>query len=95
MSKSCITCAFYKPFDVPAVNESYGIWGKCLYGVPEGGTGYNVYIPHGCCNAILLPSVIQYNSRACMERYAQIARAIGLPGSTDKQLTDSRSRRAS
>ena len=49
MNKSCVTCAFYKPFDVPAVNESYGIWGKCLYGVPEGGTGYNVYIPHGCC----------------------------------------------
>ena len=49
MSKSCVTCAFYKPFDVPAVNESYGIWGKCQYGVPEGGTRYNVYIPHGCC----------------------------------------------
>ena len=52
-------------------------------------TGAVFDIPHGCCNAILLPSVIQYNSRACMERYAQIARAIGLPGSTDKQLTDS------
>ena len=45
--------------------------------------------PHGCCNAILLPSVIQFNSRVCMSRYAQIARALGLPGATDKQLTDS------
>ena len=45
-------------------------------------------IPHGCCNAILLPAVIQYNSRVCMERYAQIARAVGLPGSTDKQLVN-------
>ena len=51
-------------------------------------TGAIFEIPHGCCNAILLPAVIQYNSRACMERYAQIARYIGLPGSTDKQLTD-------
>ena len=49
-------------------------------------TGAMFDIPHGCCNAILLPFVIQYNSRACMERYAQIARAIGLSGSTDKQL---------
>ncbi|HEX2986238.1 MAG TPA: iron-containing alcohol dehydrogenase [Caproiciproducens sp.] len=52
-------------------------------------TGAMFEIPHGCCNAILLPNVIQYNSKACMERYAQIARAIGLPGATDKQLTNS------
>lgn len=52
-------------------------------------TGAVFHIPHGCCNAILLPFVIQYNSRACMERYAQIARTLGLPGATDKQLTDS------
>ena len=51
-------------------------------------TGAVFDIPHGCCNAILLPSVIQYNSRACMDRYADIAKAIGLPGATDKQLTD-------
>ena len=52
-------------------------------------TGAIFHIPHGCCNAILLPSVIQFNSRVCMSRYAQIARALGLPGATDKQLTDS------
>jgi alcohol dehydrogenase class IV len=52
-------------------------------------TGAVFNLPHGCCNAILLPYVIQYNSRVCMERYARIARTIGLPGSTDKQLTDS------
>lgn len=52
-------------------------------------TGAVFHIPHGCCNAILLPAVIQYNSRVCMERYAQIAKAIGLPGNTDKQLTNS------
>lgn len=52
-------------------------------------TGAVFHIPHGCCNAILLPFVIQYNSRVCMERYAQIAKSLNLPGSTDKQLTDS------
>ena len=52
-------------------------------------TGAVFHIPHGCCNAILLPNVIQYNSRVCMDRYAQIARFVGLPGSTDKQLVNS------
>lgn len=52
-------------------------------------TGAVFHIPHGCCNAILLPFVIQYNSKVCMERYAQIAKTLGLPGATDKQLTDS------
>ena len=51
-------------------------------------TGAVFEIPHGCCNAILLPAVIQYNSRVCMERYATIARAVGLPGNTDKQLVN-------
>ena len=52
-------------------------------------TGAIFHIPHGCCNAILLPAVIQYNSRVSMARYAAIARYLGLPGGTDKQLTDS------
>ncbi|MCD8360345.1 MAG: iron-containing alcohol dehydrogenase [Acidaminococcaceae bacterium] len=51
-------------------------------------TGAMFDIPHGCCNAILLPSVIQYNAKVCADRYATIARILGLPGSTDKQLTD-------
>lgn len=46
-------------------------------------------IPHGCCNAIMLPYVIQYNSRVCMERFADIARVMGLPGRTNEQLTNS------
>lgn len=49
-------------------------------------TGAIFEIPHGCCNAILLPYVIQYNSKVCMSRYAEIARAVGLSGATDKQL---------
>ncbi|HIU64275.1 MAG TPA: iron-containing alcohol dehydrogenase [Candidatus Avacidaminococcus intestinavium] len=47
------------------------------------------HIPHGNCNAILLPYVIQYNSKACLDRYAQIAKHLGLTGSTDKLLLNS------
>jgi len=46
-------------------------------------------IPHGCCNAIMLPYVVQYNSKVCMERFADIARIMGLPGRTNEQLTNS------
>ena len=52
-------------------------------------TGAQYDITHGCCNAILLPYVIQYNSKVCMSRFADIAKVMGLPGSTDKQLTNS------
>src|SRR5690606_26332863 len=46
-------------------------------------------IPHGCCNAILLPYVIKFNSKVAMKEYAEIAKLLGLPGASDKQLTDS------
>lgn len=52
-------------------------------------TGAVFHIPHGCCNAILLPAVIEFNAKECKERYAAIARYLGLPGNTDEQLTNS------
>lgn len=52
-------------------------------------TGAEFNIPHGCCNALLLPYSIQYNFRAAPERYAQIARSMGLNGATDRQLANS------
>ena len=45
------------------------------------------HITHGCANAIYLPYVIQFNAKVCEERYAAIARRIGLPGNSDKALT--------
>ena len=51
--------------------------------------GAQYKVPHGCCNAIMLPFVIQFNSKVCMSRFADIARVMGLPGATDKQLTNS------
>jgi alcohol dehydrogenase len=36
-------------------------------------------LPHGVCNAILLPHVQRFNMRAKMSRFADIARAMGEP----------------
>lgn len=46
------------------------------------------HIPHGCANAIYLPYVIKYNSKdaTALKRYAEIARYVGLEGTTDEEL---------
>ena len=43
-------------------------------------TGAEFHITHGRCNAILLPFVIQYNSKVCADRFADIARMLKLSG---------------
>jgi alcohol dehydrogenase len=35
-------------------------------------------LPHGVCNAIFLPYVMDYNMNYCVERYSRIARAMGI-----------------
>lgn len=50
-------------------------------------TGPVFHIPHGEANAIYLPYVIDFNKKECMERYADIARFLGLEGKTDEELT--------
>ncbi len=50
--------------------------------------GAQYEIPHGCCNAVLLPNVIRYNAKACQTRYADIARYLGLSGADDAALVD-------
>jgi alcohol dehydrogenase class IV len=42
--------------------------------------GSEYRIPHGISNALLLPHVLEYNLPFGAERYAQIARAIGVQG---------------
>ena len=44
------------------------------------------HIPHGCANAIYLPYVIEYNAHEpeAMRRYADIARRVGLGGTSEK-----------
>lgn len=39
-------------------------------------------LPHGVCNAILLPVVEQYNRPAAVERFARIAEAMGVDSGT-------------
>jgi alcohol dehydrogenase class IV len=48
--------------------------------------GAQFHISHGCCNAVLLPYVIQYNAKDCLPRYAQIAARLRLPGNSEEQL---------
>ncbi len=48
-------------------------------------------IPHGLCNAILMPYVIKYNcrNRAAMRHYANIGRRLGLEGMREMNLVNS------
>lgn len=46
------------------------------------------HVPHGCANAIYLPYVIQFNRKNAEQRYAEIAKAVGLTGTSDADLTD-------
>ena len=41
--------------------------------------------PHGTCNAIFLPYVMEYNMDYCVARYARIARAMGLSFETEEE----------
>lgn len=34
-------------------------------------------LPHGMCNAIFLPYVMEYNMDCCLEKYARVAQAMG------------------
>ncbi len=49
------------------------------------------HIPHGCANAIYLPYVIQYNTKdtVAADRYAEIARRMGLEGRSRQALINS------
>lgn len=52
-------------------------------------TGAVFNIPHGCANAIYLPYVIDFNKKAASGRYADIAKALKLSGTTEDELIDS------
>ena len=45
-------------------------------------------VSHGRTNAILLPHIMNFNQRACLERYAQIARSIGLSFGCDAHCSN-------
>ncbi|MFA9424175.1 MAG: iron-containing alcohol dehydrogenase [Sedimentibacter sp.] len=39
-------------------------------------------LPHGVCNAIFLPYVMDYNMKYCVEKYARVAKAMGFSYNT-------------
>ena len=51
-------------------------------------TGRIFNIPHGCANAIYLPYVIQYNAKEAPEKYADLAKRLGLKGDNDQELVN-------
>ena len=42
-------------------------------------------LPHGTCNAIFLPFVMEYNMDCCADRYARVAKAMGLDFATEEE----------
>ncbi len=46
--------------------------------------------PHGVANAIILPTVMEYNAPATGEKYREIAKAMGVCGVNDMSLEDAR-----
>ncbi|SHJ91247.1 Alcohol dehydrogenase, class IV [Dethiosulfatibacter aminovorans DSM 17477] len=52
-------------------------------------TGKIFDIPHGCANAIYLPFAIQFNAETAGAKYADVARRLGMEGSSEKELVES------
>ena len=69
-------------------NALLGIVHSMAHKTGEAFADYGAHIIHGAANAMYLPKVIQYNAKVpeASERYAEIARFIGLPGETADEL---------
>ncbi len=52
-------------------------------------TGDIFKLPHGLANAIYLTYAIEYNSKTAPKKYAEIAKQLGLKGSTELELSNS------
>lgn len=48
--------------------------------------GGEYQIPHGVANSVLLPFVMSFNLPACLEKYARIARALGVEPDPDLEV---------
>ena len=82
----CITHSAWLGWHSPTLClESFTLW-LTKPALPSTG-----HIPHGCANAIYLPYVIQYNAHVptAMRDYAEIARRMGLPGTSEQALVNS------
>lgn len=45
-------------------------------------------LPHGVCNAVLLPHVMEYNKDYCIAKYARVAKAMGFEFASDEEGAD-------
>ena len=45
-------------------------------------------LPHGVCNAVLLPHVMEYNKDYCVAKYARVAKAMGFEFKNDEEGAD-------
>ncbi len=45
-------------------------------------------LPHGVCNAILLPYVCEFNKKASTNKYAELAKEIGIKDGNDEELAN-------
>jgi len=52
-------------------------------------TGKIFAVPHGCANAIYLPIAIEFNAEKAGDKYADIAKRLGLKGCTQEELVNS------
>jgi alcohol dehydrogenase class IV len=75
-----------------ALGSLYG--GLCLGPVGTAGVhalayplGGQFHIAHGVSNAVLLPHVVQFNLPVAAERYAEVARALGVKGGGSAMAT--------
>jgi alcohol dehydrogenase class IV len=51
--------------------------------------GGEYHVAHGVANSVLLPHVLRFNLPACVERYADVALALGAPpGATPRQTAE-------
>ena len=52
-------------------------------------TGKIFAVPHGCANAIYLPIAIEFNAEVAGDKYADVAKRLGLKGSSEDELVAS------
>jgi alcohol dehydrogenase class IV len=51
-------------------------------------TGGVLKVPHGRAMAIILPYSVEYNAKAAMQKYAEIAKAVGIEARADKEAVE-------
>lgn len=49
--------------------------------------GAQMRVPHGMANALVMPYVVAFNCRGAANRYAGLARTIGITGSDERDMT--------